>query len=116
MKERATHNNPSPVEPAAGREWDNRPEGRAIRLKTEERRRRRSLRGQKVEEEEMERPHGVPVEVTRVGGDATPPEENADLLGLTPECAHLLLQGVYGDFPHHNDWAHLDGGIADDAA
>ena len=29
---------------------------------------------------------------------------------------HLFLQGVYGDFPHHNDGAHLDGGIADDAA
>ena len=27
-----------------------------------------------------------------------------------------LLQGVYGDFPHHNDGSHLDGGIADVAA
>ena len=27
----------------------------------------------------------------------------------------MLLQGVYGDFPHHNDGSHLDGGIADDA-
>ena len=52
----------------------------------------------------------------RGGGDATPPEENADLLGFTPERAHLLLQGVYGDFPHHNDGSHLDGGISDDAA
>ena len=50
------------------------------------------------------------------GGDATPPEENADLLGFTPERAHLLLQGVYGEFPHHNNGSHLDGGIADDAA
>ena len=48
-----------------------------------------------------ETPRGGPVEVTRVGGDATPPEENADLPGFTPERAHLLLQGVYGDFPHH---------------
>ena len=51
-----------------------------------------------------------------MGGDATPPEENADLPGLTPERAHLLLQGVCGDFPYHNDGSHLDGGIADDAA
>ena len=29
---------------------------------------------------------------------------------------HLLLQGVYGDFLHHNDGLHLDGVIADDAA
>ena len=44
-----------------------------------------------------------------------PPEENADLLGLTPDRAHLLLQGVYGDFPHHNNGLHLEGGNADDA-
>ena len=50
------------------------------------------------------------------GGDATPPEENADLLGFTPEGARLLLQGVYGDLPHHNDGSYLDRGIADDAA
>ena len=51
-----------------------------------------------------------------MGGNATPPEENADLLGFVPERAHLLLQGVYGDFPYHSDGSHLDGGIADDAA
>ena len=51
-----------------------------------------------------------------MGGDANPPEENADLLGFTPERAHLLLHVVYGDFPHHNDGLHLDGVIADDAA
>ena len=52
-KERATHNTPSPpVDPAAGREQSNRPEGRAIRMKTEERRWSRSSRWQKVEEEE----------------------------------------------------------------
>ena len=59
---------------------------------------------------------GALLEVTHVGGEATPPEENADLPGLTPERAHLLLQGVYGDFPHHNDGLHLDGGISDNAA
>ena len=58
---------------------------------------------------------GAPVKVTCVGGDATPPEENVDLPGFIPECAHLLLQGVYGDFPHQNDGSHLDGGIADNA-
>ena len=50
------------------------------------------------------------------GGYANPPEENADLTGFTPERAHLLFQGVYGDFSHHNNGAHLDGGITDDAA
>ena len=74
------------------------------------------------EEEEEERardrdtPWGAPVEVTRVGGGATPRKEKADLPGLTPECAHLLLQGVYGDLPYHNDGLHLDGRISDDAA
>ena len=27
-----------------------------------------------------------------------------------------MLQGVYGDFPHHYNWSHQDGGIADSAA
>ena len=44
-----------------------------------------------------------------------PPEGNAYLPGFTPERAHLLLQGVYGNFPHHNDGSHLDGGIEVDA-
>ena len=50
------------------------------------------------------------------GGVPPPPEENADLPVFAPESAHLLLQGVYGDFPHHNDGSHLDMRIADDAA
>ena len=50
-----------------------------------------------------------------MGEDGFPPEENADLPGLTPESAHLLLQEVYEDFPHHNDGAHLDGEIMDNA-
>ena len=50
------------------------------------------------------------------GGTCPPPEENVDIPGFAPERAHLLLQGVYGDFPHHNDGSHLDGGITDDAA
>ena len=51
-----------------------------------------------------------------MGGDATLPEENVDLLGFITERAHLLLQGVYGKFPHHNDRSHLHGGIQEDAA
>ena len=42
--------------------------------------------------------------------------ENADLPGFHPERVHLLVQGVYGDFPHHKDGSHLDGGIEDNAA
>ena len=68
------------------------------------------------EEEDGEIPTGPPVEVSCVGGDATPPEEKEDLLGLHPERAHLLLQGVYGEFLHHNDGSRLDGIIVDDAA
>ena len=49
------------------------------------------------------------------GGTCSPPEENADILEFRPECAHLLLQGVYGEFPHHNDGAKLDRGIMDNA-
>ena len=44
------------------------------------------------------------------GGIPPPPEENADLLYFTPEHAHLLLQGFYGDLLHHNNWFHLYGG------
>ena len=51
-----------------------------------------------------------------MGGDATALEGNADLLGFTPERVHLLLQEVYGDFLHHNDWSHLDRVIVDNAA
>ena len=64
-----------------------------------------------------ERPQGGPQSRSDTwGGMPPPPEENADLLGFTPERAHLLLQGVYGDFPYHNDGSHLDRGISDDAA
>ena len=42
-----------------------------------------------------------------------PPEENADLPDFTPDHAHLLLQEVSADFPHHNDGSHLDGVVAD---
>ena len=49
------------------------------------------------------------------GGRSSPPEENADLPYFTSGCAHLLLQVVYGDFPHHNYGFHLDGGVTYDA-
>ena len=49
------------------------------------------------------------------GGDVPPPEDNADLRDFTPDRAHLLLQEVYGDFPHQNDGLNLDEGVADDA-
>ena len=49
-----------------------------------------------------------------MGGNMPLLEENADLLGFHPERAHLLLQEVYGNFPHHNDGAHLDRGIMND--
>ena len=39
--------------------------------------------------------------MVRLGGGVPPPEENTDLPGFTPERAHLLLQGVYGDYLHH---------------
>ena len=66
-------------------------------------------------ERDRDTPRGAPVEVVRVGGDVPPLEENGDHPEFTPERAHLLLQGVYGDFSHHNDGLHLDRGVADDA-
>ena len=48
------------------------------------------------------------------GGGLPPSEENANLPVFTPDYAHLLLWEVYGEFPHHNDGSHLDGGVADD--
>ena len=68
--------------------------------------------GRKAEEDrDGETPRGAPVEVIRVGGGVTPPEENADLPGFAPGRTYMLLQGVYGYFPHHNDGLHLHGGI-----
>ena len=56
------------------------------------------------------------MERAREGGGGVPPmEENADLPYFTPVSAHLLLQGFYGDFPHHKDVEHLDELFIDDA-
>ena len=58
-------------------------------------------------------PRGEPVDVVRLRGDVHPSEENVDLPDFTSERAHLVLQGVYGDLPHHNNGLHLVGGGAD---
>ena len=64
---------------------------------------------------DRETPQGEPVKVICVGWDVPPPEGNTEFPGFTPDRAHLLLQDVYGDFPHHTDGLHLDGVIADNA-
>ena len=38
-------------------------------------------------------------------------EEGADLQGFTTARAHLSLQEIYGEFPNHNNKAHLAGGV-----
>ena len=48
-------------------------------------------------------------------GNDPPQKEDADSPKFTPEHTHLLLQGVYRNFPCHNDESHLDGGVVDDA-
>ena len=45
-------------------------------------------------------------------GRVGPPE---GVIDFTPECVHLFLKGVYGDFPHHNDRSHLDREVPDEA-
>ena len=56
---------------------------------------------------------GTGRDVLHGGGGFPPPEKNTDIPYFTPECAHMLLQGVYGDFPHHNCGYHLEGRVAD---
>ena len=53
----------------------------------------------------------VNLEFVRAGGDMPPQEEGVDLPEISPTRAYLLLQGVHGDFPHHHDGSHLDGGF-----
>ena len=40
--------------------------------------------GEEEGDRDGETPQGAPVEVTHLGGDTTPPEENADLPGIVP--------------------------------
>ena len=101
---------PLPAENLTDRGWDMSPE-RAERTLGKQRTRREKRR-----KTGTERPHGGGVvEVTRRGGGSTPPEEKVDLPGFTPESAHLLLQGVYEHFPHHNAGSRLYGGIMNDS-
>ena len=64
---------------------------------------------------DVETPRGTMGELIHMGGGLPPPEENAVLPDFTLERAHLLLREVYGDFPHHNNRSHLDGGVTYDA-
>ena len=46
----------------------------------------------------------------------TPQEEHMDLTDFPPVRGNLLLEGVYGDYPHNNDWSHLEKGVLEEAA
>ena len=110
----SANNDPPPLPYSTAEELDKT--GKTMRQERERRRRYRRKKRRKGRETGTERPHGGPrSRLLAWGGDATPPEEEVDLLGFTPERAHLLLQGVYGDFLHHNYGSHLEGGIAGDA-
>jgi hypothetical protein len=43
-------------------------------------------------------------------------DPGADLPGFVPAPVDHLLEAVYGDWPHHNDGCHLDGGVNGDVA
>jgi hypothetical protein len=43
-------------------------------------------------------------------------DPGADLPGFVPAPVDHLLEAAYGDWPHHNDGRHLDGGVNGDAA
>ena len=50
-------------------------------------------------------------------GEMPPPQRETQTYWDSPQNVRTcFLQGVYGDFPHHNDGSHLDGGIADETA
>ena len=85
VKERPSHNTSSPpTEPAAEREQANRPEGRVIQLKTEERRLSRRPRGQTLEEEGTERPHRGPRLRALAWGGLPPPRGIRGPPGIHP--------------------------------
>ena len=73
-------------------------------------------KGNKVNRDrDGETPKGAHVEAVRVEGDMLPLEEKSDHPEFIPERTNLLLQGVYGDFPNHNNGSHLDRGVTDNA-
>ena len=55
------------------------------------------------------------VNIRAIVGEPPSTEEDADLQGFTPTRVHLLLQEVYGYFPHQNDGTYLSVGVLDDA-
>ena len=67
------------------------------------------VEGGDLEREDKEKGVGRPErrrvrqESVSSGGDALPQEEGPDLPDFTPAWASLMLQGVCGDFYHHND-------------
>jgi hypothetical protein len=48
--------------------------------------------------------------------DCSHVDPGTDLPGFEPAPVNHLLDAVYGDWPHHNDGRHLDGGVDGDAA
>ena len=96
-KERATYNTPAPpAEPAAGRKRANRPEGRNIWLKTEERIQSRILRVQKLEEEGTERPHRGPQLRSLAWGGMSPTRGKIGPPGVHPRtCAPVVAGSIW---------------------
>ena len=80
-KDRSSHD----TTPPTCRRGSRHREGQPARVEREDLAEEQEPEGaEEGEDEDGETPRGAPVEVTRVGGDATPPEENADLLGFHP--------------------------------
>jgi hypothetical protein len=48
--------------------------------------------------------------------DCPQKDPGVNLPGFVPAPVDHLLEAVYGDWPHHNDGRHLDGGVNGDAA
>ena len=48
-------------------------------------------------------------------GDVPSQKDITDLPDFTSDRGHLLLKGVYRDYPHHNDGTHLCGRFLDNS-
>ena len=72
--------------------------------------RRRKRRRRQISPEEERRNIIYP----RFGG-VPPNEEDVDLTDFALTRAYLLFQGVYRDFPHHNNGLHLDSGVTENS-